>query len=199
MKTSERQAWRRKQRLARKKWVDTLSAGERVDLETQLCATVVPHLGHAGILGGYAAAGSEPDVMPILRAAAEKGWRIALPRATRNRPLDFHLIDIAAPELDIGGLGIAEPSASAPFVWPDVLLVPLVAVDKAGNRMGQGGGHYDRTLAKLRSAGRVLAIGIAWDVQLVEKVAAESWDQQVDAIATPAGFHLTGAGGVFAR
>jgi 5-formyltetrahydrofolate cyclo-ligase len=84
--------------------------------------------------------------------------------------------------------GIPEPAADLPMVRPDLLLVPLLAVDRSGNRLGQGGGHYDRTLAALRATQPTIAIGLAWDVQLVDAVAAEPWDQPLDAIATPSAF-----------
>jgi 5-formyltetrahydrofolate cyclo-ligase len=93
-------------------------------------------------------------------------------------------------ELSPGYRGIPEPRPDLPAVRPDVVLVPLVAADRNGHRLGQGGGHYDRTLAALRAQGPVLAIGLAWDMQIMPDIPASPWDQPLDAIATPTAFHL---------
>ncbi len=66
--------------------------------------------------------------------------------------------------------------------------MPLLAVDRRGTRLGQGGGHYDRTLATLRAAGPVLAVGMAWDCQLVDALPTDPWDEPLDALATPSGW-----------
>lgn len=139
------------------------------------------------MLGSHAAAGDEIDPRPLEATAQALGWRIAFPRVA-DGPLSFHLVPRAA--LAPGYRGIAEPHADTPGVRPDVLLVPLLAADGDGNRLGQGGGHYDRTLAALRATGPLLAIGLCWDAQIVGRVPARHWDQPLDAIATPTAFHL---------
>ena len=194
--TTERQIWRQERRAARKAWVSALSPAERQQQEEGLAHVILPHLGQHGVLGAYAAIGSEISVGPAMRAAFRARWRITLPRARQGEPLTFHAVDAASPALAPGSYRIPEPAADLPDLRPDVLLVPLIAVDRSGHRMGQGGGHYDRTLAKLRATGRVLAIGVAWEMQIVPAIKAESWDQKVDAIATPNGFYLTGAGAI---
>ena len=191
-----RHLWRQERRAARKSWVSGLPAAERRQQQQHLADILLPHLGAPGVLGAYACTGSEIDAGPAMLAAHRAGWQIALPRARPGEPLTFHLVDAASPALTPGGYRIPEPAAELPDVRPDVLLVPLIAVDRSGHRMGQGGGHYDRTLAKLRATGRVLAIGVAWDMQIVPAIQAESWDQKVDAIVTPEHFLLTGAGAI---
>jgi 5-formyltetrahydrofolate cyclo-ligase len=148
---------------------------------------VTPHLGPPGTLGSFAAVGDEIDPAAIETAARALGWRTAFPRVTAEGPLAFHHADFA--DLAPGFRGIPEPDPARPVVRPDVLLVPLLAADHAGNRLGQGGGHYDRTLASLRANGPLLAIGLAWDMQLVATLPAQPWDQPLDAIATPTAFH----------
>ena len=161
-------------------------------LEQALAATALPHLGPPGVLGSFAATSDEADPSALAAAARAAGWACAYPRVVADGLLAFHA---AGPtDLQPGYRGIPEPPASLPQRRPDVLLVPLVAADLAGNRLGQGGGHYDRTLAALRAQGPLLAIGIAWDMQLLPHIPAQPWDQPLDAIATPTAFHLVAHG-----
>jgi 5-formyltetrahydrofolate cyclo-ligase len=139
------------------------------------------------VLASYAALGDEIDPAQVEQAARAFGWQIAYPRVT-GEALAFHLAERAA--LHPGYKGLPEPDAATHMVRPDALLVPLLAADRAGNRLGQGAGHYDRTLAALRADGAPLAIGLAWDVQLADSIAAAPWDQPLDAVATPTAFHL---------
>lgn len=182
-----RKSLRRFARAARTAFVGHLNPAIRNTLEKALAEQVLPHLGPRGILGSHAACGDEISPRAIEEAAERLGWRIAYPRVT-DGPLNYHLAGWS--ELAPGYKGIAEPLPHAPMVRPDVLIVPLVAADPCGNRLGQGGGHYDRTLAALRASGPVLAIGICWDMQLGEHIAAAPWDQPLDAVATPTAFHL---------
>jgi len=174
-------------RAARAAFVGGLAPAVRGALEQALARHVLPALGSPGILGTYAACGDEINPRALEMAAQAAGWRLAWPRVFKGAPLGFHMAQ--AHELKPGTLGIPEPPEDALMVAPDVLLVPLLAVDLQGNRLGQGGGYYDWTLTLMRIIGRVPAIGIAWDVQIVEIIATESWDQPLDALATPTAFH----------
>lgn len=184
----DRKPLRRDARAARRAFVGSLNPAIRQTLEKALASQILPHLGPRGIIGSHAAAGDEIDPRAIEDAALALGWRLAFPRVT-DGPLSYHLARWS--ELAPGYKGIAEPSGDAPLSRPDVLLVPLLAADLAGNRLGQGGGHYDRTLAALRASGPVLAIGVCWDMQLSPYIPAAHWDQPLDAIATPTAFHLS--------
>jgi 5-formyltetrahydrofolate cyclo-ligase len=91
-----------------------------------------------------------------------------------------------APALEPSPWGVLQPPAGAPALAPDTVLVPLVAADRRGNRIGHGKGHYDRALAHLREGGAVFTIGIAWELQIAEEaIPADPWDVPLDAIATP--------------
>lgn len=182
----DRKAARVDARAVRAAFVHALAPAVRTGLEAALAAQVMAQLPAPAVLASYAAAGDEIDPSATERRALTAGWKLVYPRVTKGRPLGFH----AAPReaLVPGPLGIAEPPPDAPLVRPDVLLVPLLEVDGLGNRLGQGGGYYDRTLAQLRETGPVLAIGICWDVQLVEAIAAQPWDAPLDALATPSAF-----------
>lgn len=184
---SERQAARRQAREVRSAFVSGLSPLVRAGLQRATVQSLIRQLpGPPRVLSSYFAIGDELD--PACVHDVFPNLEIAYPRVVaRGAPLAFHVAPRAS--LIAGALNIPEPASSAPEVLPDVLLVPLLLADRAGNRLGQGGGFYDRTLASLRAAGPVLAIGIGWDVQLVEKVTAAPWDQPLDAIATPSAFH----------
>lgn len=83
--------------------------------------------------------------------------------------------------------GIAEPLDDKPEVDPDVVLVPLLAFDARGHRLGYGGGFYDRTLNRLRKSKRIVAVGLAYDEQRVDEVPVESYDEKLDWVLTPSG------------
>lgn len=174
-------------RAARRTFVATLNPVLRGALQQALARQLAPHL-HAPLIGSYYAVGDEINPSP-----AVAGHRTAYPRVTAaDAPLSFHICPASA--LQPGFRGIAEPPAHLPTAAPRLLLVPLVAADLAGHRIGQGGGHYDRTLAALRAQGPLTAIGVCWDVQLLPAIPPAPWDQPLDAIATPTRFHWCQAG-----
>ena len=140
----------------------------------------------SGAIAVYAAYGAEIDPVAIVERLARQGRTLLWPKVdAASEALTFHA---CAPDALVPGFrGLPEPPVDAPAMRPDVVLLPLVGADLAGHRIGQGGGHYDRTLAALRGSGApVLTIGLAWEVQLVAAVPAERWDQRLDALATPA-------------
>ncbi len=165
-------------RAARAAYVAGLSAGERGRFERLLAGHLADRL-PAGRVAAYHAVGDEIDPGRLDRP-------MAFPRTVRDVPLTFH--DAPRAACCAGPLGVLQPGIGAPRIVPDIILVPLLAVDRRGVRLGQGGGHYDRTLAALRQAGRVLAVGVAWDVQIVDLLPAEPWDEPLDALATPSGW-----------
>lgn len=141
--------------------------------------------GHAGrTLAGYVAIRSEIDPGPVLSA-----WTgpVALPVvAGSGRPLVFRRWWPGA-ALAPGTFGVLVPP-EGPSVVPDILIVPLLAYDRRGMRLGYGGGFYDRTLAALRGTGRrPLAVGFAFSAQRVEDLPVEATDAPLDAIVTEEG------------
>lgn len=137
-----------------------------------------------GPVAGYWPLGSELDVMPLLRHLHDRGRTVALPvSGPRGTPLVFRSWD---PEcaMATGRYGIAECGEDRPVVAPAVLLVPMLAFDRAGHRLGYGAGYYDRTLAGLRRFGPVLAIGVAYAGQEVEAVPRGGYDEPLDWIVT---------------
>lgn len=137
---------------------------------------------HDKIFALYHAAGSELDPSP-LRAHLPAG-HVALPVATsRQGALVFRLHRTSDP-LVPDALGIPAPDISAKPALPDVVVTPLLAFDRRGGRLGQGGGHYDRTLANLRRMKSVFVVGLAFAGQELPEIPMEAHDQRLDAILT---------------
>jgi 5-formyltetrahydrofolate cyclo-ligase len=131
----------------------------------------------------YHPVGAELDPGPLAARLAEAGAAIAAPVVVeRDTPLLFRLQ--ADDARDIDALGMSVPSKDAPEVTPDLVIVPLLAFDRHGGRLGQGGGYYDRTLAQLRAAGPLLAVGLAYAGQEVERTPMEVFDQRLDGVLT---------------
>src|SRR5690242_1183017 len=117
------------------------------------------------VVSGYWPIGSEIDVRPLLHHLAARGHGLALPVVVeRGRPLLFRAW-MPGTALEPARLGLSVPPAESPEVDPAVLLVPLLGFDRRGGRLGYGGGFYDRTLARLRAAGPVLAVGVGFAAQ----------------------------------
>lgn len=128
------------------------------------------------------------DARPLMRRLAETGARLALPAVTASdAPLEFRRWDADA-DLAPDALGVPAPPPTAALVTPDVVIVPLLAFDRRGGRLGQGGGFYDRTLAALRRSRPVFALGLAYAGQELTEVPVESHDQRLDAILTETEF-----------
>lgn len=139
------------------------------------------------VVAGYSAIGSEIDPAALITRLSGEGFQTALsvtPDAAY--PLEFRTWRPGEP-LDAGPMGIGQPPASAPVVRPDVLLVPLLAFNAAGYRLGYGGGYYDRTLEVSRRDRTVIAIGLAFDQQETDDLAVDPWDQPLDWLLTPSG------------
>jgi 5-formyltetrahydrofolate cyclo-ligase len=139
------------------------------------------------IVAGYAPFRDEADPFPLLRFLAASGWTCALPAVVdTDEGLIFRAWHPGDP-LAAGRYGIPAPDETAASVRPDVVLVPLLAYDGAGRRLGYGAGYYDRALASLRRTGHVLAVGIAYHGQRVAMVPAQDHDQRLDMIVTEQG------------
>lgn len=152
--------------------------GDQAALDRHLRAALAPHAGR--VLSGFWPMRDEPDPRPAM--AAHDG-PLCLPVVPGKAvPLVFRRWDGGA--LEPGPFGTSHPPASADQVVPQVLIVPLAGFDRAGNRIGYGGGYYDRTLEALRAGGPVTAIGLAFAVQELEVIPAESFDQPLDLIVT---------------
>jgi len=140
------------------------------------------------VVAGYWPFREEADPRPLMQALSAKGHPLALPRiARRTAPLEFRRW-IEGDAMRPNAFSIAEPLASAEIMTPSIVLVPILSFDATGYRLGYGGGYYDRTLALLRAAGRIVAIGIAYAGQEISEVPRREYDQPLDAIVTEKGF-----------
>lgn len=169
---------------ARKAFVRTLDDASRTLLEEQLAQELTGLCASAKVVAGYSAMGSEISPLLAIEEARAVGRIVSFPAfANPAKPFRF----LAGDPLVPGPFGILQPKPSAPEVEPDLVLVPLIAVDSSGARLGRGKGHYDRVLAGLRRSGARL-IGVGWPMQrLTDRIPADPWDVPLDAFASPAG------------
>lgn len=161
-----------------------------------LAANFFAHFSHPRDLAfaGYWPTGEEADIRPLMTALVERGHRVALPRVVgREAPLRF-LRWRPGDALEPGYGGIAAPPADCEEILPGVVLVPLLAFDGAGRRLGYGGGFYDRTLAHLRRSGPLQAIGVAYAEQEMDSLPDGDHDERLDWIVTETGCRRLGGG-----
>jgi 5-formyltetrahydrofolate cyclo-ligase len=136
----------------------------------------------------YWPAGSEIDPRPLGDRLAACGAQLCLPAvAAPDAPLEFRAWRVGEP-LSGDAIGMAAPGPEQPRLRPGMVIVPLLAFDRFGGRLGQGGGYYDRTLAQLRADGPVFVMGLAYAGQEAERLPAETHDQPLDAVLTETGF-----------
>lgn len=134
------------------------------------------------IVAGYAAIGSEVDPFPVMAALGTQGHPLCLPR-TESDSLVFRTWKPGDPLL-VGRMSIPEPDAKARERRPDMLIVPLLAFDRDGYRLGYGAGYYDRYLRAARAKRTIRAIGIAYEAQQVEELPRAANDEPLDAVVT---------------
>lgn len=150
--------------------------------------------GPKAVFSTYAAMGSEIDPGPIAEHLIVQGHSLCLPVMIKlGQPLIFRQWK-PGDDLQAVKWGIREPLPQAAKTEPDVLLLPMLAFDSAGWRLGYGGGFYDRTLARLRALKPIIAIGLAFDEQEVDAVPHAAYDERLDLVLTPSGlrsFQLT--------
>jgi len=136
------------------------------------------------VVSGFMALNSEINPLPLMHKLAGQGARLALPAVVgRGKPLIMRAWELGAP-LERGQWGIREPKPEAAQVEPDILLVPLLAFDRAGHRIGYGAGYYDLTIAQLRARKAVTAIGLGFAVQEVPAVPTTPRDSRLDLVLT---------------
>ena len=141
---------------------------------------------------GYFPIREELDPLPLLDALHKSGWRTGLPAITPGPDLTFREWTLGLP-LERGKFKLKQPAAASPELSPDIVLVPLLAFDKRGNRLGYGAGYYDAALRRLRRHGPVTAIGIGFDEQEFPEIPQEPQDEPMDMILTPSRLIACGA------
>lgn len=141
------------------------------------------------VIGLYHSQPFEAPTAGYAKFFLEQGNTVALPWfASEDSAMEFrkHSDPFDGEDLEVGPLGMLQPDASAELLVPNLLFIPLVGFTKEGERLGQGGGHYDRWLVEHSEATK---IGLAWDIQLCETLPTEPHDISLDAIITPTRIH----------
>ncbi len=133
-------------------------------------------------IGGYYPINYEIDDLEILKNFSKKNYNICLPVIKKNFCMDFYQWSFIEP-LRINKYGIPEPKPKK-IIYPDVILVPVVAFDKNLNRLGYGGGFYDRLIKKLSTKKKIIKIGLAFSSQKINIVPINKYDQKLDYIVT---------------
>ncbi|MFD9464321.1 5-formyltetrahydrofolate cyclo-ligase [Streptomyces sp. NPDC060027] len=158
-------------------------------------ALELPELAHAGTVAAYVSVGSEPGTLALLDALHARGVRVLLPVLMADNDLDWGTYS-GADSLERvrhgGKMALLEPAGarSGPEAVQDAdaVLLPGLAVDARGMRLGRGGGSYDRVLARLeRSGSHPALVVLLYDTEVVERVPAEAHDRPVHAVVTPSG------------
>src|SRR6185369_1315974 len=169
---------------ARKAFVRTLSDAERALLEQRLAEKLTSLFAGVTVVGGYCPLGSEISPLPATEEARSVGAIVAYPCFSHPaKPFRFK----AGDPLEPGPFGIMQPARRHPVVEPDLVLVPLIAVDWHGTRLGRGKGHYDRALIHLKKIGARL-VGVGWSLQrLGVTIPADDWDVPLDGFASQDG------------
>jgi 5-formyltetrahydrofolate cyclo-ligase len=142
----------------------------------------------AEVVAVYYAQGSEIDPTPLAERLIGEGRAICLPVAlARDGVLQFRRWR-PGETLEPDAVGVPAPPAAAPVLTPQIVVAPLLAFDRRGGRLGQGGGHYDRTIQNLRAHGAVFVLGLAYAGQEVDEIPMEPHDEPLDAVLTEAGY-----------
>jgi 5-formyltetrahydrofolate cyclo-ligase len=171
----------RREMIARR---DALPADVRSAVAETIAARPFPVSAPGVVVSGFMPMKGEINPLPLMKKFSGKGARLALPVITgRGRPLVMRAWNFGEP-LVSGVWGIREPPVQAAEVEPDILLVPLVAFDRAGRRLGYGGGYFDLTITRLRARKPIVAMGIAFAVQEIAAVPAAPHDAALDLVLT---------------
>lgn len=187
MEASSKAAVREQVRMA----LSAIPQAERAALSLQLCHLLRHELAwqRSTQILGFAPLTNEPDIMPLLEEAWTSGRRIALPSYDAHASAYVARAVMHRGEMQRGRFGVCEPLAGCPVIplnQLDFILVPGVAFDLVGRRLGRGKGFYDRLLAQVRGH----KCGVAFDAQIVAEVPEELHDIRVDSILTPTRWHL---------
>ncbi len=141
------------------------------------------------IIGGYIPINFEYDSLNLLKLLQTKKYLISLPVIKKNFKMDFFKYSFDEP-LYVNKLGILEPSKLSKILMPDLIFVPLVGFDNNLNRLGYGGGFYDRYFEKSSKFKKIVKIGLAFSFQKIKKLPVNKFDKKLDMIITEKDFFI---------
>ncbi len=153
----------------------------KIDLDKFISFLKIKKLNSKNV-GGYYPSNYEIDDLELLVLLKKKNFKVSLPIIKKNNQMNFYNWSINDP-LKINKFGIPEPLVSK-IIYPDILLVPLVAYDGHLNRLGYGGGYYDRYIEKLEKIKKVMKIGLAFSFQKISSIPINQYDKRLDFIFT---------------
>ena len=153
----------------------------KIDLDKFISFLKIKKLNSKNV-GGYYPSNYEIDDLELLVLLKKKNFKVSLPIIKKNNQMNFYNWSINDP-LKINKFGIPEPLGSK-IIYPDILLVPLVAYDGHLNRLGYGGGYYDRYIEKLEKIKKVIKIGLAFSFQKISSIPINQYDKRLDFIFT---------------
>jgi len=133
-------------------------------------------------IGGYFPVNYENDDLEILKKLEKKKYKICLPVVKKNFDMDFYNFSFDDP-LIVNKYGIPEPRKKN-IIYPDIILIPMVGFDKSLNRLGYGGGYYDRVIEKYMKKKKILKIGLAFSAQKITDLPVSKYDKKMDYIIT---------------
>jgi len=134
------------------------------------------------IIGGYYPYNYELDILNILKNFEKRGFTISIPKISKNSKMDFFKWSFKDP-LKINKFGIPE-TISKKKIYPNILLIPLVGFDDQLNRLGYGGGYYDRYLLKVQNKHKIIKIGVGFSFQKIKNIPINKFDKKLDCIIT---------------
>ena len=134
------------------------------------------------LIGGYYPFNYEIDILNILEIFEKKNYSISLPKITKKNKMDFFQWSFKEP-LKINKFGIPE-TISNKKIYPNILLIPLVGFDNQLNRLGYGGGYYDRYLSKIKNITKIIKIGVGFSFQKIKNIPINNHDIKLDCVIT---------------
>ena len=134
------------------------------------------------VIGGYYPFNYELDILNILEIFEKKNYTISLPKIAKNNKMNFFQWSFKEP-LKINKFGIPE-TISKKKIYPNILLIPLVGFDNKLNRLGYGGGYYDRYLSKIKNIKKTVKIGVGFSFQKIKKIPINDHDIKLDCVIT---------------
>jgi 5-formyltetrahydrofolate cyclo-ligase len=171
------------QYLALRKRIDQQKAAEAAHAVAESLLKIIPAT--ATIVAGYRCVHGELDISVAMEKLGARGHTLCLPAIeAADKPLHFRRWRIGE-VMEKGRYGVEVPPSGAPVFKPNIVLVPLVAFDKNGHRLGYGAGYYDRTIQGLRELEKsVEVIGVAYSIQQVEHLPFDPHDAKLDIVVT---------------